>query len=904
MDGLAGRARELSAGAALLRAAVAGEGRYLGLWAPPGLGRTAIVAALRRMAETRLQVLGAVADAAEADLPFALLHQLTAGLLHPAAAGGTNDFAATLSAPGADPVAVAEALGTLVDAVAARRPVVCLIDDADQADPASWSVLRDLAATRRRWGLVLTGRRRPAGLSTEVPGRDIELAPLSADDARALVDRLLKVNAENPYLTAELARAVRELGAGNPGVLTRVAAALSGDERAGIHPVRDLRGRAARAAAPLWSRPPLSPAGADFALLWAAAATFPGPTGPDPVPSALVAPAGRDEVLAAGLFTVADIGSVGPVHPLLPAATLETTPSMVRRDAHRRLADALVDVDFRRATWHRAHTATEPDEDLAAALDADSDAPGLSAVPTVRAELLEQAAALSVDPAARTERFTRAASAHTAAGDPARATDLLRRTDLTAAPSLVRARASFIDGLLSATARPPEEAHRRLLEAADFAHGRDQLLELRALAAAAEVAWWVGNADWASAAASRSRQLAPDGAVEVMLTETIAGGAAMFSGDVLAAGERLRQALDAAADAPLTPELHAFAGQAGLLLGDDLAAIHHLEASVGGARTTADRFRLAFSLQLLAAAQTWRGDLAAADRSLAEGRAEAVRTGDVRSRVFDLCMTAQTAALRGDVERAVTATGAALRVVTGHDVGFVPAAALWALGRSDLAGGRLDTAVEHLEVVTDPGAPQSHHVAALFAIPDLVEAAVRAGRPDLIEPALTRFAGWAKAGSPWAAAVLPRLEGLLATDAEADTLFESASRNTDRPFEQARAQLLHGERLRRTRQRVRARAVLEQARDTFDELGVVPWAERAAAELIATAERARRDGAAATRLTPQELTVARLVADGASNHEVAQQLFVSRKTVESHLHKIYTKLGIGSRKDLPGALNG
>jgi DNA-binding CsgD family transcriptional regulator len=151
--------------------------------------------------------------------------------------------------------------------------------------------------------------------------------------------------------------------------------------------------------------------------------------------------------------------------------------------------------------------------------------------------------------------------------------------------------------------------------------------------------------------------------------------------------------------------------------------------------------------------------------------------------------------------------------------------------------------------------------------------------------------------------VLPRLRALTAPDSEAEAFFEAATFDPERPFENARTQLLHGEFLRRARHRVRARPLLESAGRTFADLGATPWSDRAAAELTATAERARRrDGDGSARLTAHELAIARLVADGASNQRVAEQLSLSRKTVESHLHKVYTKLGIGSRKQLRDAL--
>jgi DNA-binding CsgD family transcriptional regulator len=184
-----------------------------------------------------------------------------------------------------------------------------------------------------------------------------------------------------------------------------------------------------------------------------------------------------------------------------------------------------------------------------------------------------------------------------------------------------------------------------------------------------------------------------------------------------------------------------------------------------------------------------------------------------------------------------------------------------------------------------------------------VEAAVRSGRPEVAEPAVRDFATWAEhAPMRWPAAVAARMSGLLARGAEAEAHYEASLQlraDAETPFEHARTQLLLGEHLRRSRRRTEARPQLRAALAAFERLGARPWAERASTELRATGETARRrEPSTIDQLTPQELQIARFVSEGASNREVAAKLFLSPRTVEYHLHKVFTKLGIASRGEL------
>jgi ATP/maltotriose-dependent transcriptional regulator MalT len=265
------------------------------------------------------------------------------------------------------------------------------------------------------------------------------------------------------------------------------------------------------------------------------------------------------------------------------------------------------------------------------------------------------------------------------------------------------------------------------------------------------------------------------------------------------------------------------------------------------------------------------------------------------------------AACGGDEERCRQLADAAMTVATTGNVAPGTPWAQWALGVMDLGLGRADAALGRLENVSE--SPARHHVSVMRAAPDLVEAAVRLGEPGRAAGRLERFARWAgRARQPWADALVLRCRALLAAEPDAEDLYAGAldlHQPDDRPFEQARTELLYGEWLRRARRTTEARTRLRAALETFERLGAEPWSERARAELAATGAAAPRsqDRGGLARLTPQELQIVRLAAQGLSNRDIAAQLFLSHRTVGYHLYKAYPKLGVASRGELTDLLD-
>ncbi len=266
---------------------------------------------------------------------------------------------------------------------------------------------------------------------------------------------------------------------------------------------------------------------------------------------------------------------------------------------------------------------------------------------------------------------------------------------------------------------------------------------------------------------------------------------------------------------------------------------------------------------------------------------------------------AGAAALRGDDATCAREAERAISLAVRR--GLLPAreTAVWALGVRELSRGHYEAALDHLsEIAGGGGAGRMRTPLSLYAAaPDLIEAAARAGRPQAARPVLERLATWqAATGADWVAPLLERSRGLLSDDADAEAHLRVALElhTGDAPgFHRARTELCLGELLRRDRRRAESRTHLRSAAAVFEALGAEPWAERAREELRATGESRRRpDRSGAADLTPQERRIARFVAEGATNKEVAAQLFLSPKTVEYHLAKVFQKLGIASRGDL------
>lgn len=286
----------------------------------------------------------------------------------------------------------------------------------------------------------------------------------------------------------------------------------------------------------------------------------------------------------------------------------------------------------------------------------------------------------------------------------------------------------------------------------------------------------------------------------------------------------------------------------------------------------------------------------AVEASAAEGIEIARQVGLENLETCFLAFLARVAAFRGREAECRERAEEALTRALSHNLGSAINAARTALAEI----GDVDAAVTQLEYLQGDTAQMSLLV---LALPDLVDAAVCGGVPERTAPGLALYEVYAEQAQGAALGILARCKAQVASDPEeAERLFEESlalQAHGAQPFERARTQIAYGEFLRRARRRVDARVQLRYALATFEEVGAERWASRAREELQATGETARkRDESTRDDLTPQELRIAQRVADGASNRDVAAQLFISPKTVEYHLHKVFLKLGVSSRMEL------
>jgi DNA-binding CsgD family transcriptional regulator len=306
------------------------------------------------------------------------------------------------------------------------------------------------------------------------------------------------------------------------------------------------------------------------------------------------------------------------------------------------------------------------------------------------------------------------------------------------------------------------------------------------------------------------------------------------------------------------------------------------------------------ALPLLAHGEMALRRLRSAQASVTEGLELARQLGYENDETGMLGVQARILAVQGDEQGCRETAQTALRRSVDNGIGWATKNARLALAELELGLGHPREAITHFEQIDPSPVPPL----AAMATPDLVDAALRAGEVGRATAATERFADWAPVSrAPFVHGMVARCRAVLAVDGdEAEARFQEALAlhgHDAPPYERARTQLAYGERLRRDRRKLEARAQLRQALETFEGLGTAPWAERARGELNATGESARkRDASTIDDLTPQELRIAQLVAAGASNRDAAAQLFVSPKTVEYHLRKVFLKLGLSSRIEL------
>jgi DNA-binding CsgD family transcriptional regulator/tetratricopeptide (TPR) repeat protein len=898
---LHGRARECGAVAGLVAAAREGRSAVLVVRGEAGVGKSALLDHAMTVA-AGMTVLRASGIEAEAELPYAALHQLLRPVLHHADALPAPQSAALRGAVGLedgqpDRFRVSLAVLSLLAEAAERAPMLGVVDDAHWLDRPSADALVFSARRLEAEGVALLFAARD-GDERRFDGPGLAELRLSGLDDEAAAE-LLAVRA--PELAASVHRELIRVTRGNPLALTELPGALRPAQRAGTEPLPDplpltnavedaYLGRIRRLPGP--TRDLLEVAAAEDAGDTAtvlAAATVLG-SGPDAL----------DAAERAGLLEVTERG-LRFEHPLMRSAVYRAATFSRRRAAHLALAEVLdADAQQDRRVWHRAAATIGADAEVADDLERTAQRARARGGHAAAASALARAAELSLDAETRAGRLIAAAGSYWRGGLPDRAIPLLDLAAHLTVDPVRCADLAYLRGRIERARGVLTRAFDLLVPAADAVSTVDPQRAATMLAVAGLAAWDAHDPARLSAAADRAGSV--DGDRPESATAWLLGVAAGMSGDVPRAVPLIAEATARArrADRPFDLTL---AGAGAIFLGDDASSVSLFARGLALARQAGTPASLAVLLTPAAMLDMWTSRLSSAVANATEGIRLAELTGQPNFAALGRAVLAWVHAAQGSPEQARPLAEDALAHGVDHEYAPSAAIATWALGLAELGAGHPDAALALLTPLATPGSRRYHSVIAFAAAGDLVESAVRAGEPAAARPHVAALQRWAAdAGQAWASGLAARCAALLAPVEDADGLFAAAACHGavgTRPFEAARTQLVHGEHLRRQRRRTEARSPLRAALKTFERLGAEPWAARARGELRATGETARkRDPSTLTQLTPQELQIVRIVRSGATNREIASQLFLSPRTVDYHLRKVFGKLELSSRAEL------
>jgi DNA-binding CsgD family transcriptional regulator len=897
---LLGRDDERLALDRLLTEARAGRSGVLALVGEPGIGKTALLEHAAGQADG-MRVLRARGIQSEAEVPFAGLAELLRPALGaldriPAPQAGALAGALALEpATAQDRFAVGAATLSLLSAWAEESPVLLLVDDAHRLDAASAEAL--LFAARRLLAdpiaLVLAVREGEPSLLDGADLRVLRLAGLARSHAAELLrrtgapddalDRLYAATAGNPLALVELAPRAAQL----------TALPFEGPVPISASIAREFARRLGQL--PHATRPMLLLAATD-----------------DTGDLAVLARAGLD---AAQLAAAEDAGLValggGQLefrHPLVRSAIYSAASGPERRAAHAAVAAALPDRDVDRRAWHLAAAATGPDPTASHALEqAGERARGRSAY-AVAASAFERGARLAADEAERARLLLAAADSAWLGGDAGRTLALLGDARARAAAPGLTARIDLLEGYVVMRRGPVARGCELTMSAAGEVATGDPELAVAMLAEAVLACVYAGDQPGTLAASQRALEIA--GRHRSQRTEFFAamahGMALVANGDGEAGAGAVRSAvaiLEASGELPADPRALVWAALGPMWLREAEAGRSLIDRIVAQARSHAAIGALPPLLTNLGRDQATTDRWAAAEASYDEALRLARETGQRTEFVAALAGLAWLEARQGREAACREHAAEAVRLSDELGLQLFGAWCEQALGDLELGLGRAAAALEH------HGAQAQRLRAAGIAdvdvspAPELVDAHLRLGHREDAAALAASFAPEAQAKcQPWALARATRARALVAEPDAAEPLFDEALRlhaQTPDAFETARTRFAYGAHLRRARRRVLAREQLRAALEAFERLGARTWADQAEAELAATGETARRrDASTLDQLTPQELQIAHLLAEGRTTREAAAAIFLSPKTVEYHLRSVYRKLGINSREEL------
>jgi DNA-binding CsgD family transcriptional regulator len=889
-----------------LESARRGRSSVLVLRGEAGMGKTSLLRYAIDRAEA-MEVVRATGVESEAELEFSGLLELCRPLLAHVAELPELQASALLGALGFEPAgahdrfAIGAATLGLLAAAAERQPLLVLVDDVHWLDHPSADALR-FAAHRLLADrvAVIAATRLEEGAEFLLPGaEEVELAPLSLEAAHgvvedavgyeipaAVLDRLHAATHGNPLALVELADIL------TPGQL-HGREALEDPLPAGAGVERAFAGRAERL--PLETR---------RALLLLALATVDSLEVVARALACIELETNAFEPAEDARLVEIESGRVRFRHPLVRSAVTRSASPSERRAAHRALATALEGDEDRRA-WHLGAAALGPDEEAASALAAaGARATGRGGFGPAAAAF-ERAALLTPDEPTRLERLADAAEAAWFAGATKHAVDLLDDALGRSSEPRQRARLLHLRGRLEVFTGSHDAAHALLLEGGALVEGMDPVLAATLLGDAVEPCFYGGRVDEGLAAAGRARALAPrdgtfvDAHADYWLARALA--AAGRGGEAAERYTRLLEILDAVPNVSARWALVVRSIVLGMLDRPEEGC------TVATSAVSVARERGPTGLATALAQASWNGVRAGHWHSTVSAATEGLPLARELAQTIHvvdfLCDLIRIEAARGEAESCRLHAAEVDGLAERHGLAIVREQTRTSLGLLELGLGQPDHALPHLEEAARNLTRLGFHDRDVAPEPELVEALVHLGRVEdaraALGPAVERVAG---ASPTWGAAVGARLRGLVADeDAFEDDFREALAlhERADDVFARARTELAFGERLRRAGRRRDARVQLRAALAGFGQLAATPWLERASAELRASGETLRkRQPYEAEELTPQELQIALLVAEGKTNKEVGATLFLSHKTVEFHLGRIYRKLSIGSRAEL------
>jgi DNA-binding CsgD family transcriptional regulator len=901
---LHGREAERAVLSNVLDEARSGRSGTIVLRGAPGIGKSALIAETVARAEG-MRVLHAAGVQSESSLAYAALHQLLRPLAElidsiPEPQGSALRSALALTPGGeASPFLVGAGVLSLLALAAEERPLLCVVEDAHWLDDSSTDALG--FAVRRLEdepvAFVIAAREGEFERFKAAEMTQISLEGLDEEFASALLEE--RVGAQ---LGSGVREQILEAADGNPLALLELPLALDADQLAGRAPLTKPLPVTTRLEEAFLTRAGSFSDESQLLLLIAAA----DDTGD---PGVVLAAAGtlgiessRIADLEIGGLLSLEEAKVEFRHPLVRSAVYQSAGFARRQAVHLALAQALTDeADADRRAWHLAAGTVGPDEAVAEELERSAERTRRRGGYASVAAALARAASLTAAGEKRAERQVAAAKAAMQGGQPRVASALVEEARTGASQPLLLAEIERLRGFIEFQEGSPALASTILLAAAADIEPHDPMGAARILADATAAAILVGDPSGQIETGRRAARLGAKLGPVFELT-VAAGVGGLWDEDPSEARRLLEEALGQA-EVSDNPGRFLWAALCSLLLGDETASRTFAIREVALARRDGAVFNLAAALQRVAFAEILEGRLASARANATEGLELFGPMGLENAVCYCHALLAWVAALLGREDEARRHAEETFEIAQGRGSALPTAYARLALGELELGLGHPDEALAQFEALSSNGLKSQHPYVGLVVAPVQVVAAVRAGRPEIAEAAVDRFEGWVTTtGSRSNHALLARSRALLSGGDEARDHFEEALRlhaEIPRPFERARTELHFGELLRRQGMRLEAREHLRSAHERFGELGAESWAVQAETELRASGATLRpRDLQRTDELTPQELQVARFVATGATNKEVAAQLFLSPRTVDAHLRSIFRKLGITSRSQL------